>query len=92
MIYLFFIILRFVDVFTTFNCLKINCSSELNPFNAFLINRFGLNHFVFINLFISLIVLSIFYLTRKHFVSRTTLKSFTILNFIIVCVNLFVLL
>ena len=88
MFYLAFIILRLADITTTFNCLKINCSTEINPFNAFLIKSFTLNGFVLINLFLSLIVLLIFYLTKKSSISKITLYGFLILNFIIVLSNL----
>lgn len=91
MVYTFFILLRFLDIWTTYNCLKNYCSSELNPFNAFLINSFGLNSFIFINLLLSLIVLFAFYKTNNYLVSRITLKSFLVLNLFVVSINFLVL-
>jgi len=90
MSYLAFLILRFTDITTTYNCLKNNCSSELNPFNAFLINKFGLNLFSVINLSLSLLALFIFYKTRKYFISKATFYGFILLNFLVVILNSFV--
>ena len=87
MIYFIFLILRLLDIFTTYKCLSSNCSTELNPFNAFLIDNFGLNKFVFINFSLSILVLLAFYLTSKYKISKITLYSFLTLNLIVVISN-----
>lgn len=89
MLYILFVLLRLADIWTTYNCLSSNCSTELNPFNALLIKTFTLNGFVFVNLFLSLTVLIIFYLTRYSRISKLTLYGFLILNLIVVASNLF---
>lgn len=91
MTYSLFLILRFLDVSTTYKCLSSHCSTELNPFNSFLIDSYGLNKFVFINLLLSILVLLAFYLTRISKISKVTFFGFLFLNLIVVFSNLILL-
>lgn len=70
MIYLYFIFLRIIDIFTSYKCFSVNCSTELNPVNNFLIHNLGLKSLVFVNLFISFVILLTFYKTKTNKISK----------------------
>ncbi len=89
MFLVFFLILRVLDIFSTYRCLASDCSVESNPFMNYVIQSYGLNAFVYVNLFISLIIFLVFYKTRNNRISKAVLVGFVFINFIVVVLNLY---
>lgn len=87
--YILFLLFRLIDIVTTFLCLSISCSGELNPFMNFLITNYTLIGFVFINAVLSLTVLFIFLKTKSYRISNYVLNGFLFLNALILVSNIF---
>lgn len=89
--YLFisFLFLRFSDIFSTYKCLASDCSVESNPFMNYVVQSYGLNAFVYVNIFLSLLILLVFYLTRKNRISKAVLVGFLFINLFVVILNLY---
>ena len=90
MFYSYYILLRSVDLITTYRGLTANNALEMNPFTQALITNMGLIPMMLINALLSLCVLWIFIKTRHILVSRIVLYGFLLMNTLVASTNMWV--